>query len=286
MRLGDLEVRSISGGRFRLDGGSIFGVVPKSLWQRKCPCDDKNRVSLDANCLLVRAGASLVLIDSGYGSKADARQREHCAMEGGNPLIDNLAQAGVHPDDIAVVVLTHLHFDHAGGCTFRDGSGRARPVFRRARHFMQRAEWEDAIGEAPELAGTYFSDDFLPLGDAGLVELIDGEAEILPGITARLTGGHTRGHQIVTIQSGSAAGVYASEFCPLVAHLKTRWTMAYDQFPRDVRRLKLALLKEIADRGSVMFFNHDPAVRAATLRQSEEGEFVIDKQYDMERAGR
>ena len=281
MKLGNLEVRSISGGRFRLDGGSIFGVVPKSLWERKCPCDDKNRVPLDANCLLVRAGTNLVLIDSGYGSKAPPRQREHCAMQDGSPLIDNLAQSGVHPDDINVVVLTHLHFDHAGGCTFHDDSGRVRPVFPRARHVIQRAEWEDATSGAPELAGTYFSDDFLPLWEAGLVELIDGEAEILPGITARLTGGHTRGHQIVTIASGSAAAVYTSEFCPLVAHLKLRWTMAYDQFPLDVRRLKLALLAEIAEKGSVMLFNHDPAVQAATLRQSEEGDFVIAQQYDM-----
>lgn len=281
MKLGDSEVRSVSGGRFRLDGGSMFGVVPKGLWERKCPCDTKNRIQLDTNCLLVRAGTSLVLIDSGYGPKTDPRQREHCAMQGGDPLIENLGRAGIHPDDITAVVLTHLHFDHIGGCTFRDDSGKVRPVFRRARHFVQRAEWEDATSGAPELAGTYFSENFLPLWEAGLVELIDGEVEILPGITARRTGGHTRGHQIVTIGSGAAAGVYASEFCPLVAHLKPRWTMAYDQFPLEVRRLKPALLADIAGKRSVMFFNHDPAVQAATLRQSEEGDFVMDQQIDM-----
>lgn len=282
MKLGELEVRSVSGGRFRLDGGSMFGVVPKSLWERKCPCDDRNRVLLDANCLLVRAGTSLLLIDSGYGSTADARQREHCAMQDGSPLIENLARAGIHPDDISVVVLTHLHFDHVGGCTFRDDSGRVRPVFRRARHFIQRAEWEDATSGAPELAGSYFPDDFLPMSKAGLVELVEGEAKILPGITARLAGGHTSGHQIVSIESGSSSGVYISEFCPLAAHLRPRWTMSYDLFPLTVRKLKLALLSEIARKGSVMFFNHDPAVKAATLRQSEKGDFVIDQQYDME----
>jgi glyoxylase-like metal-dependent hydrolase (beta-lactamase superfamily II) len=282
MKLGELEVRSISGGRFRLDGGGIFGVVPKGLWERKCPCDDRNRVALDANCLLVRAGTNLALIDSGYGSKTAPRQREHCQMQDGNPLVENLARAGVLPEEITAVVLTHLHFDHAGGCTFRDDSGRLRPVFRRARHFVQRTEWEDATSGAPELAGTYFPDDFLPLSEAGLVELIEGEAEILPGITARLMGGHTRGHQLVSIESGPSSGVYISEFCPLVAHLRPRWTMSYDLFPLTVRKLKLALLSEIARQGSVMFFNHDPAVKAATVRQNKEGDFVIVQQYDLQ----
>jgi glyoxylase-like metal-dependent hydrolase (beta-lactamase superfamily II) len=120
------------------------------------------------------------------------------------------------------------------------------------------------------------------LSEAGLVEFIAGEAEILPGITARLTGGHTRGHQIVSIESGSFSGVYISEFCPLAAHLRPRWTMSYDLFPLTVRTLKLALLSEIARKGSVMFFNHDPTVKAATVRQSEKGDFVILQQYDME----
>jgi glyoxylase-like metal-dependent hydrolase (beta-lactamase superfamily II) len=282
MNLGELEVRSVSGGRFRLDGGSMFGVVPKSLWERQCPCDDRNRVLLDANCLLVKAGTSLLLIDSGYGSKVAPRQREHCDMQDGSPLTDNLARVGIRPDDLTHVVLTHLHFDHAGGCTIRDDSGRLRPVFRRARHFIQRAEWEDATSGAPELAGTYFPDDFLSLFEAGLVELVEGEVEILPGIAARLTGGHTRGHQIVSLESGSSSGVYISEFCPLAAHLRPRWTMSYDLFPLDVRKLKLRLLEEIARKGSVMFFNHDPAVKAATVRQSEQGDFVILQQHDME----
>lgn len=282
MKLGELEVRSVSGGRFRLDGGGMFGVVPKSLWERKCPCDDRNRVLLDANCLLVRTETSLLLIDSGYGSKAAPRQREYCAMQDGGPLIENLARTGVHPDDISAVILTHLHFDHVGGCTFRDDSGRLRPVVRRARHFIQRAEWEDATSGAAELAGSYFPEDFLPLWEAGLVELVEGEAEILPGITGRLAGGHTSGHQIVSLESGSSSGVYLSEFCPLVAHLRPRWTMSYDRFPLTVRKLKLAPLSEIASEDSVMFFNHDPAVKAATVRQSEEGSFVILQQYDVE----
>src|SRR5687767_12733714 len=160
IRIDHLELTSVSGGKLWIDGGNMFGVVPRALWEKRCSPDARNRILLETNCLLVRAAGQLVLVDSGYGQKLDEKARENYAAEEGNPLLRNLATIGVSPQDVTAVVLTHLHFDHAGGCTLIDESGKPRPVFPRARHFVQRIEWDDATGNAPELAGSYFPRDF------------------------------------------------------------------------------------------------------------------------------
>ncbi len=186
----------------------------------------------------------------------------------------NLAAVGVSPDEIDWVILTHLHFDHAGGATRRDDAGRLCPAFPRARHFIQRAEWTDANGRIPELAGAYFRDDFKPLEDAGLVELVEGDAEITTGVTAQLTGGHTRGHQIVRIESAGESAVLLADICPTSAHLPTFWTMAYDQFPLDVRRIKPVIMNDIVDHHRLALFSHDPHVLAANLSRGTGDELI------------
>ncbi|MCE9589427.1 MAG: MBL fold metallo-hydrolase [Planctomycetes bacterium] len=274
-RIGDLELEVVSGGRLRLDGGTMFGVVPRVLWQRKSPPDERNRILLDTNCLLIRSPVGLVLIDTGYGGKATQRDRDNFALEEGSPLLRNLAAVGVRPDDIAVVILTHLHFDHAGGVTELDESGVPRPVFRRAMHLVQRLEWEDATGRLPELAGAYFERDFLPLADAGLLELVDGDARPIPGIELRLTGGHTRGHQVVLLHNSDRHAIYTGDLAPTTAHLRAFWTMAYDQSLLEQRRLKPRLLGEAADRDWLVIFDHDPNIRAAHLARDAKEEFVV-----------
>src|SRR5262245_33537142 len=167
LTFGQFELHAISGGRFRMDGGCMFGVVPKALWQKKASPDEQNRILMETNCLLIRSKEAIILVDTGYGTKGSDRDREIHVLESGNPLIEHPAQVGVSPEQVTHVILTHLHFDHAGGCTWIDESGELRPTFSGARHIVQQFEWEDATARKPELKGAYFERDFLPLETAG-----------------------------------------------------------------------------------------------------------------------
>jgi glyoxylase-like metal-dependent hydrolase (beta-lactamase superfamily II) len=274
LAIGDFELSFISGGRLRIDGGNMFGVVPRVMWERESRPDEQHRISLATNCVVVRTPNSLGLIDTGYGSKSPPKFRRRHALEDGAPLVENLAAVDISSEDFDWVLLTHLHFDHAGGATYRDSEGQLRPTFSRARHFIQRTEWEDANGNIPELAGAYYSDDFAPLHAAGLVQLIDGDAEVVPGIRTQVTNGHTRGHQIIHIQSHGESAVCLADLCPTAAHLKSFWTMAYDQFPLRVRHIKPIVLNELVDQNRVALFSHDPHIVAARLERKSESEWI------------
>jgi glyoxylase-like metal-dependent hydrolase (beta-lactamase superfamily II) len=275
LSVGDIRLTIVSGGRLWIDGGNMFGVIPRVLWERKAPPDDQHRIQLDTNCVVVQTNNSLGLVDTGYGGKATAKFRQRHALDDGRPLAKNLAAVGVAPNQIDWVILTHLHFDHAGGATIRDDEGRLRPMFSRARHFVQRIEWDDANAELPELAGAYLPDDFAPLEQAGLLELIDGDTEIVPGISTEVTGAHTRGHQIVRIDSTGESAVCLADICPTAAHLPTFWTMAYDQFPLMVRRKKPIILGDIVERQRIALFSHDPQITAARLSRDSGGELIV-----------
>lgn len=274
--IGDFELTIVSGGRLWIDGGNMFGVIPRVMWERKSKPDDSHRIPLDTNCVLVRTPGSLGLIDTGYGGKAPENFRKRFTLEDGAPLVRNLKAVGVAPADVDWVILTHLHFDHAGGCTFHDEAGQLQPTFPRARHIVQQAEWDDATGNLPELAGAYFPDDFLPLDAAGLIERVDGPCEVVPGVSTKPTGGHTRGHQLVLIESKDDSVAYPCDICPTTAHLPTFWTMAYDQFPLDVRRVKRGVLQDIADANRIIIFAHDPHTPAGRLAKDSHGELTVD----------
>ncbi len=272
--IGDIQLTIVSGGRLWIDGGNMFGVIPRVMWERESPPDNRHRVRLETNCVLVQTSGSQGLIDSGYGGKASAKQRQRYSLEEGSPLTRSLTAIGIAPHEIDWVVLTHLHFDHAGGVTHRNEQGNLCPTFPRARHFVQRTEWDDAVGDLPELAGAYFLDDFVPLEAAGLLELIDGDAEIAPGVGTQLTGGHTRGHQIVRVESCGHSAVCLADICPTTAHLPTFWTMAYDQFPLEVRRKKPIILNDTRDHHRIALFSHDPTIAAARLSLGPEHEWI------------
>ncbi len=275
LQFGDVGVQIVSGGRLRLDGGSMFGVVPRVLWQRECEPDDRHRILLDTNCLVLRTAGRIALVDSGYGGKFSDKERDHHALEEGGPLVRNLADLGIDPGDIDLVIATHLHFDHAGGFTVKTESGGLRPTFPRARYVVQRSEWEDAVSGLPELAGMYVHDDFVPLQEAGVLDLVDDDTELLPGVRCRLTGGHSRGHQIITLGSDDHRALYIADLCPTRAHLKTNWSMAYDQFARRVRQIKPQLLAEAADSGWTVFFDHDPQIKAVRLNRDATGKIKV-----------
>jgi glyoxylase-like metal-dependent hydrolase (beta-lactamase superfamily II) len=270
--IGGIQLTIVSGGRLRIDGGNMFGVIPRVLWERESPPDNQHRILLDTNCVLVRRANSLGLVDTGYGSKGSAKLRQRHALEEGPPLERSLAALGLAPHEFDWVILTHLHFDHAGGATHHQ-YGRMLPTFRRARHFVQRAEWDDAVSGLPELAGSYYPDDFTLIEEAGLLELVDGDAEVAPGVTVQLTGGHTRGHQIVRFESADDSAVCLGDICPTIAHLRTFWTMAYDQFPLTVRRKKPLILNDVADHHRIALFAHDPHSAAARLLRDSENQW-------------
>jgi glyoxylase-like metal-dependent hydrolase (beta-lactamase superfamily II) len=273
LSIGDIQLNFVSGGGLRIDGGNMFGVIPRILWERESPPDEQHRIRLATNCIVVRTPDSLGLIDTGYGSKAPAKFRQRHTLEDGAPLVSNLAAIGITPNDLEWVILTHLHFDHVGGATYRDADGQLLPTFPRARHFIQRAEWEDANAQIPELAGAYYPDDFVPLDDGGLVQIVDGDVEVVTGVSAQVTNGHTRGHQLIRIDSRGESGVCLADLCPTVAHLKSFWTMAYDQFPLTVRHIKPIVLNEMVDQGRIALFSHDPQITAARLSRVSDNEW-------------
>ena len=267
--IGNLELVSLYDGFFRLDGGAMFGVVPKALWERKAPADDQNRILLAMRPLIVRDGSRTMLIDAGLGDK---ESEKFCAMYGvdrSRALDHALADAGIAPEDIDIVLASHLHFDHAGGFTVRDGSGRVRPRFPKARYLVRRGEWTDATHPHLRSRASYLADHFVPLEDAGVLEFIDEDLEVMPGVRVQRTGGHTAHHQIIWIESGSDRAVFPADLVPTSAHLPGAWVMGYDLYPMDTLLAKESFAREVATRETLMFFEHDPAIPAAFITEQQ-----------------
>jgi glyoxylase-like metal-dependent hydrolase (beta-lactamase superfamily II) len=281
LSFGQFELHAISGGRFRMDGGCMFGVVPKTLWQKKASPDEQNRILMETNCLLIRSPDTTILVDTGYGTKGTDRDREIYELESGNPLVEHLAQVGIAPEQITHVVLSHLHFDHAGGCTWIDPAGELQPTFPRARHILHQYEWEDATGRLPELKGAYFERDFVPLESAGLVERVGDGTQVTPGVTLHRTGGHTRGHQVVLIESQDQKAIYFADLCPTASHLRTFWTMSYDQSILEVRRIRPKWVGRAADEGWLAILAHDSKSRAGRIRRDDKEEFVLSETVEI-----
>lgn len=275
MQLGQFRLQIVSGGRFKMDGGTMFGVVPKALWSRYAEPDDQNLIQKTTNCLFVDTGRNKVLIDTGYGSKLPEKERTILESEPGSPLIGSLMQIGVSCDEIDTVIFSHLHFDHAGGGTEHDADAKLKPTFPNAEYVVQRREWMLGTAELPELRGAYPLENLLPLQSADCLRLIDGDVEIVPGIRSIVTGGHTPAHQALLVESSDDVGVYLGELCPTAGHLPIRWGMSYDLDVLQVRRMKSELLGMIADRGWLAFFDHDPQTFHARLRRDEKRDFEI-----------
>jgi methylmalonyl-CoA epimerase len=264
-QIGDLELISLCDGYFGLDGGSMFGVVPKVLWSPKAPADEKNRISLATRPLLVR-GVRTLLIDAGIGDKHDEKFREMYAVDRARNLDHALAEAGVAPEDIDVVLATHLHWDHVGGFTTRDATGRVRPRFPRARYVVRRGEWEAATHPHERNRASYQAPDFVPLAEAGVLELVDADQTIMPGVKVQRTGGHTADHQIIWIQSGAKRAVYAADLLPTTVHLPDAWLLGFDLYPMDSLAAKKTFKKD-AGGETLIFLPHDPSVAAGYLAE-------------------
>jgi len=275
IRLGALEIVTLSDGFFALDGGAMFGVVPRPLWEKVAPPDPRNRIRLAMRPAIVR-GEQTLLIDAGAGDKMDAKAAGIYALDRARNLEHSLQDAGIRADDIEIAVASHLHFDHAGGFTVRDGSGRVVPRFRKARHIVRRAEWDDARSPHERNRASYFDENYVPLEDAGLLTLAGDDQEVMPGVRLRRTGGHTRGHQIVMIESGGQTAVFAADLLPTAAHVPLPWIMGYDLYPMETLEFKRAFLREAIAGEYLVLFEHDPDTAAGYLRERE-GRIQVEK---------
>lgn len=271
MRTGSLQWHLVSDGTFRLDGGAMFGVVPKPLWSRRAAPDERNRIPLGTNCLLVETGGRTVLVDAGLGRKDDAKFRDMYGFGEETTLDASLAALGKRPADIDLVVCTHLHFDHAGGLTRRDADGRVVPSFPNAVHVLQRAELEDALHPTVRSAASYFPDNWEPIRAAGRLELIDGDAEVAPGVHVVVLKGHIRALQGVMLESGNERAFYPSDTVPTSAHVPVPWVMGYDLYPLDTVASKERFLPRAADEGWTLIFEHDPRTGAARIHRGAKG---------------
>lgn len=274
MTVGEFDVVSLSDGTFRLDGGAMFGVVPRTLWERRAVPDDKNRIPLAIRPLLVRTPAGTVLIDAGIGDKLGPKERGIYAVDQTEHLSQSLAVAGLAASDIDVVLATHLHFDHAGGFT-QLVDGVLLPTFPNARYLIRRGEWDDATHPHERNRASYLAENYLPLLEAGVVDFLEGDGEVLPGISVWRTGGHTRHHQIVRLESGGETAVFAADLLPTTAHLDEAWIMGYDLYPMETLAYKKRLLAEAVAEEYVIFFEHDPVVKAGVIR-SDRGRKYVD----------
>lgn len=276
MDLGDFRLYPLSDGTFRLDGGAIFGVVPKTIWEKTAAADELNRVPLGINPLLIRTGTDNILVDTGIGGKGDEKFRSIYAVERSSTIAGSLAPFGLTPGDITIVINTHLHFDHAGGNTVTGADGVIKPAFPNARHFVQKGEWEAANATNERTRASYRNDDFHPVMAAGLFELIEGDAEVVKGVSVFRTSGHNRDIQLVRIASGGSSAVYLSDIVPTVAHLKYPFIMGYDLFPLETLRAKKEILEKASKERSLLVFEHDPRSTMGFVRM-EDGGPVFEK---------
>jgi glyoxylase-like metal-dependent hydrolase (beta-lactamase superfamily II) len=275
MQFGDFELIPLFDGSIRLDGGAMFGVVPKPLWERRAPADALNRIELGLRPLLVRGAAGTTIIDAGVGDKMDAKSLSMYGIDRTTHLDHSLAAAGVSRDDIDIVLASHLHFDHAGGFTRRDSAGDLVPAFPRARYVVRSGEWEDAIRPHERNRASYLAENFLPLRDAGVMELVAVDTDVVPGVRTVRTGGHTMHHQIVFIESSGRTAVFAADLIPTTAHVDEPWIMSYDLYPMDTLAFKRSFVREAIEREYLIFFEHDPAVAAGYIRERN-GRKVIE----------
>ena len=271
MTLAGYQIDLVEAGRLRLDGGAMFGIVPRPLWERRIAPDSRNRIPLAMRCLLLRGHGRTILVDTGLGHKADAKFRdiygvdhEHSTLEG------SLAALGVAPSDVTDVVLTHLHFDHVGGATRRTDGGDLALTFPEAAHHVQRAHWAWAK-ESPREGASFLAENLDPLEASGQLALRDGDDAPFPDVSLHVVDGHTRGQQLVRVTDGERSVLHAADLVPTAAHVPLLWVMAYDVEPLATVAEKERLLRRAARERWTLVFEHDPETATAGVVETERG---------------
>jgi glyoxylase-like metal-dependent hydrolase (beta-lactamase superfamily II) len=262
MRLGQFTIWALSDGKFKLDGGQMFGVVPKVMWERKVPADGRNRIPMGLTCLLVRTGQHNIMIETGIGDKFDAKFADIYGVEKPTSLPAELAKYGLGLPDIDIVINTHLHFDHCGWNTRRNG-GKTVATFPRARYYVQRGEWEHACQPTVRDRASYIEEFFHAAEPQ--TELLEGDQEIVPGVSVEVLPGHTRHMQAVRVESEGEQAYFISDLVPMRVHLPYAWIMSFDLYPLETLANKQRLLPRLVEEKALVVFPHDPDVPWARL---------------------
>jgi glyoxylase-like metal-dependent hydrolase (beta-lactamase superfamily II) len=280
-KIGDFELTWLNGGTFELDGGAMFGVVPKALWQKKYPASEDNTIPLRAWPILVKTPNALVLIESGLGNKLTDKQKKIFKVREDWSVTAGLEKLGVRREDVTHVILTHYDWDHAGGVVMQNGTCSLELTFPRAKHVIQKKEWEDVLNPNSRSVNAYWQVNIETLRSSKNLELVNGEAEVVPGIRIIHTGGHVGGHQIVAMESKGQKALHLADLLPTHAHANPLWVMAYDNFPMDSIRLKEKWIKKGVEEQAWFIFYHDALLLACRLDEKgsvtgkwPEGEFL------------
>jgi glyoxylase-like metal-dependent hydrolase (beta-lactamase superfamily II) len=273
LKVGDLTIHAIQAGGQRLDGGAMFGVVPKPLWEKRIPADERNRISLGMRCLLIEHPSGLILVDTGAGNKETQKFKDIYGLENESSdgstdtmLEQGLREVGVAPADVSIVINTHLHFDHAGGNTRLGEDGKVELSFPNAQYFVKRGEYDYALHPNERTAASYFDRNYLPIEAAGKLELVVRERDIVKGIRVVPTPGHTPFHQSILIESAGERAFYLGDLVPTHAHLPLPWIMGYDVEPLVTLETKRRVLKQALEEQWLLIFEHDAIVSSGRIQ--------------------
>ncbi len=267
-RIGNFEVYHLSAGTFALDGGAMFGVVPKVLWSKLIPSDELNRIPMGTNVLVIKAGKDLILVDTGIGNKWSDKLKKIYDINPKNAF----EGLDFGPEDITKVILTHMHFDHAGGSTVYNQYMELVPAFPNATYYVQEIEWKWATRPNERTKASYLQENILPIREQ--LELLDGDTEIVKGVRVVRTGGHTAGHEIVVIESNGEYGAFLGDLVPMSLHVPLPYIMAYDNFPIDTLEKKKELYPEFIKNDYLLFFEHDREPVAGKL-ELQDGKYRL-----------
>jgi glyoxylase-like metal-dependent hydrolase (beta-lactamase superfamily II) len=275
MRVGDVECFVLSDGEFRMDGGGIFGLVPKALWEMVLPADELNRVSMALNCLFIISSGRRILVDTGFGRKLSPKDSNLFALRRDHgDLLDNLEHLGCGPGDIDIVINTHLHSDHCGGNTI-SREGVPVPTFPNARYWIQRLEWADACYPNERTRSSYIPEHFLPIQQAGQLQLLHGDARVTKEVRCVVTRGHTRAHQSVIVESAGEVAVFLGDLASGAVQLeRLPWTTAFDTEPLETVETKRAMRDWAAERHALLIFGHDVSTPCGYLQQKGDNFWV------------
>jgi glyoxylase-like metal-dependent hydrolase (beta-lactamase superfamily II) len=277
LRIGSYEIACVQDTPFGVDGGAMFGMVPKVRWEKKCTSDHANRVFIALNCLLVRGEGKTILLDAGIGNKLNEKQRGYYGLDSSVSLLKSLEAEGVAPSDVDIVAASHLHLDHAGWLTMRGDDGKLRPTFPNAEVYIQKTEWEFAHNGNELTSGSYMRDDFDLFADTAVI--VDGKCDISSGIRLEMTGAHTPGHQLMKVASGGDMLLCPADILPTTWQLRLTWVSGFDLDPAAVVDVKKKLMAEAAENGWIVFLDHEPGDCFGRLER------VSDKDYDWHAVG-